>query len=533
MNATSLAHAEGPQLGTLDSMIWVGDVPALGAQRAGDRAAVIFPDRGTRMTYAQLDRMSDAFVALMRAQGLKAGDRVAYLGKNSDLFLPVLFGAIRGGFVLVPLNWRLTAVEIAYQLRDSQTRLLIRDGEFAKVALDAAAGIEPALRLLATEAEDGDEGLRTRLAQPAAAVAAPHDDTQVVLQLYTSGTTGNPKGVLIGHKALSIARHAEFVSPDMAHMEAGCTILSAMPNFHVGGMSWVLMGLIRFGTVVLTADPMPGNMLRLIREHDCRHSFIVPTVLRAIVDEIKAKGEPAPKMTGIYYGAMPIGASLLDELMQVFNCPLVQYFGMTENTGSATILGPGSHDLARPHLLKSVGKPYPGMAVEIRAPDRSVLKVGEPGEIWIHSATRMLGYWNLPAKTAEALVDGWYASGDGGYLDEEGHLFLTDRIKDMIVSGGENVYPVEVEEALRRHPAILDAAVVGLPDERWGEVVVAAVELRPGHALDEDALREFAKTQIAGYKCPKRVHAVAALPRTASGKVQRALVRERLRQPQI
>jgi fatty-acyl-CoA synthase len=203
---------------------------------------------------------------------------------------------------------------------------------------------------------------------------------------------------------------------------------------------------------------------------------------------------------------------------------------MTEMSGSATFLSPADHDLARPALLGTVGKPYPGVALEIRGPDRRVLKRNEAGEIWIRSPTVMLGYHGLSDKTAEAIVDGWYASGDGGFLDEDGYLHLTDRIKDMIVSGGENVYPAEVEEALRLHSAVLDAAVVAVPDERWGEMVAAAVELRPDKSVTAAELQSFARERIAAYKCPKAIHIVEQLPRTASGKVQRAEVRRELRE---
>jgi acyl-CoA synthetase (AMP-forming)/AMP-acid ligase II len=482
------------------------------------------------MSYAELDRGCNAFVALLHSRGIKAGDRIAYLGKNNDVFLPVLFGALRAAVVVVPLNWRLTAPELGYQLEDSNSRLLIHDPDLAVLATQACSlsGEPPAL--LPVDSDDGGEGLHEMLYRPAEPVPAPHDTSQILLQLYTSGTTGRPKGVLISQHALSVTRHAELSSADFAHLRAGTLILSAMPNSHIGGMSWVLMGLVRFGTVVLTADASPGNLLRLIREYRAEHTFIVPTVIRAIVDELRTSGEPAPALNGIFYGAMAMSESLLRATLEIFNCAFVHFFGMTEITGSATFLSPKDHDLARPHLLQTVGKPYHGVSVEIRSPDGRVVEHGINGEIWIKTPTMMLGYNNLPEKTAEAIVDGWYASGDGGVLDAEGYLHLTDRIKDMIVSGGENVYPAEVEEALRRHPSVLDAAVVAVPDEKWGEMVAAAIELRPGTAVAPTDLQSFARRQIAAYKCPKLVRFVERLPRTASGKVQRAEVRKQFKE---
>jgi acyl-CoA synthetase (AMP-forming)/AMP-acid ligase II len=290
------------------------------------------------------------------------------------------------------------------------------------------------------------------------------------------------------------------------------------------------MGLVRLGTVVLTADPSPGNVLKLLREYAVEHTFIVPTVIRAIVDALGPLDASDLKLRGLYYGAMPMGEGLLREALQKFNCRFVHFFGMTEITGSATLLGPAAHDLARPELLKSIGKPYPGMQIEIRGPDRRVLGRGEHGEIWIRSPTLMLGYSKQPERTREVVVDGWYATGDGAYIDDEGWLFLTDRIKDMIVSGGENVYPAEVEEALRGHAAVLDAAVVALPDPHWGEAVAALVQLRPDQSVSDEELQQFTRGRIAAFKCPRRVFFAAALPRTAAGKVQRVEVRRLLRE---
>ena len=529
-----LAHVDGPPLHNTDSMLWIADIPALGAARNPERPAIIFPDRGETLSYAELNRRSDALAAMLTNCGLRRGDRFAYLGRNSDLFLPVLFGAIRAGMTLLAINWRLAAPEIAYQLQDSDSQLLFADPDFMTTAAAAIKGL-PTVQLVPTEAHAGEKTLRGWLKGSPASDTATNsnsggatlrDANQIVLLLYTSGTTGRPKGVQITHGALSLARHAELLAGDLSHLEPSCTILSAMPSFHIGGLSWVLMGLVRMGTVVLTADPSAGNFLQLCRTYTVGHSFIVPSVIRMIVDELRTRGESAPKLKGIYYGAMAMDQQLLQEVINRFSCPCVQFFGMTENTGAATILSPQDHDLARPNLLRSVGKPYPGASFEIRAPDRRVLNCGEPGEIWIRSPTLMAGYANLPDKTNEVLVDGWYATGDGGYLDADGYLYLTDRIKDMIVSGGENVYPAEVEEVLRQHSAVADVAVIALADERWGERVAAAIELRPGKQVTGEELLTFARQSLAGFKCPKELQFVAALPRTASGKVQRALVRQ-------
>lgn len=522
-------RSEGPPLRDASEMIWVGDIPEHWARLRGARDAIIVPEQRRNITYARLHDNTRRFVEVMRARGVQPGDRIGYLGRNSDLYFAALFGAIAGGFVLLPLNWRYAAPELAFILSDAGARIVVADEEFMPV-LEAALGEDDASSIIMMPVE-GAGSLREALETPpqekaGGASAVVHDPDQICLQIYTSGTTGKPKGVLITHGALTWARHAETSSEDWAHWNKDDVILSPLPNFHSGGMSWMLIGLIRGLTCVLTASTSVPHLLDLIEAHGVTRTFIVPTVVRGILDHLKETGRTAPSIRTVTYGAAVMSEALLKEAIAVLGCEFGQYFGMTEATGTVTFLPAKDHDLERPHLLQSVGRPQCGMAVEIRSADGGVLPAGEAGEIWVRSPTLMAGYWRLPGASAAAVVDGWYRTGDGGRLDEEGYLYITDRIKDMIISGGENIYPAQVEEVLRQHPAVLEAAVVGAPDERWGERVEAYVELRPGAEVEPEALVAFAQDRLARYKCPRVVHLVAALPRTPMGKVQRVIVRD-------
>ncbi|HKY93254.1 MAG TPA: long-chain-fatty-acid--CoA ligase [Nevskiaceae bacterium] len=515
-----------PQTGA-DQLPWIGDIPSIGARRHPDRPALINADRGVTLTYAEFDRRCDAFVALLKARGIAPGDRIAWLGKNSDVFFVAMFGAIRAGVVLVSINWRLAPPEVGYILKDSGAKLLLRDDELTAAVNEACKALPAAPATIATDTDGDPACVRALTAASAPHVDCPHDLEQAAIQLYTSGTTGMPKGVLISHRGLSLQVQSGQMLPEFVSWGPDDVSLTAMPNFHIGGIAWALIGLARLAPVVVTANLTPQNLIRLIREHGANHTFMVPTVVRAIVDQLHADPVADFPLKSIHYGAAPIGESLLEDAMRTLKgVEFGQHFGMTEVTGSCTYLTPSEHDPKRPQILKSVGRPLPGCAIEIRDPENTrVLACGEHGEIWVKSPMVMRGYWNQPQKTAEALVDGWYRSGDGGYLDEDGFLYLTDRIKDMIISGGENVYPNEVEEVLRHHPAVLDAGVIGLPDPRWGERVSALVELRPGQSVTEDELAAFTRQNIAAFKCPKTIH-FGPLPRTASGKVQRAQIRK-------
>ena len=517
---------EGPHL-SVDTMRFLGDYPKQAAQAHPGRLAII-ADEG-QISYEELDAASDSFAAWLLRQGLAKGTRVAYLGKNSELLFPVLFGCVRAGCVLVPVNWRYAVPELAYVLQDSGAQVLVHAPEFAQAGARAIAGLDSPPLLLSTE--DGEAaGLRRILREPMAQPLAPWDPDAPCLQLYTSGTTGRAKGVVQTHRKLSIARWMEVDVPDWADWHDGDVLLSAMPNFHSGGLSWMLIGLLRGLTCVLTAEASVANLLALSRKHQVTRTFVVPAVIRMLVDLVAQSSEPAPPLKSLFYGAAPMDVELIQRCQRLFEgCGFAQYYGMTEVAGTATFFPPAEHRVDRPERLHSVGRLLPAFEMEIRDVEGRALDVGQPGEIFLRTPTLMLGYWKLPDATAEVIdAEGWYRTGDGGYVDDQGYLYLTDRIRDMIISGGENVYPAEVEQVLRRHPAVQEVVVVAVKDEHWGETVCAAVELRAGQSLTLDELRGFARQDIAAYKLPRRLEIVEQLPRTATGKLQRGATRAQI-----
>jgi acyl-CoA synthetase (AMP-forming)/AMP-acid ligase II len=514
---------DAPFVPNFDSMRYVADYPSHGAGRFPDRPAIV-ADSGT-YTYGELDRASDRFANYLVAQGFGPGSRVAYLGKNSELMFPVLFGCIRAGCVLVPINWRYAVPEVVYVVDDAEAALLIHGPEVADIAQEAGPRLRCRPQLLPTVS------LQALLTDgPAVRPDRKVDADRCALQLYTSGTTGKPKGVMLSHRAISIARWVEVGAPDWSDWTDDDVILSGMPNFHAGGLSWMLIGLLRSLTCVLTADPSPANLLALSRKFAATRTFMVPSVIRMVLDQIETGGEPAPPIKTIYYGAAPMDAALIERCMEVFGrCGFGQFYGMTEAAGSVTFLAPREHDVQHPERLRSVGRPLPGYRIEVRDPQGRPVEAGAHGELWVQSPTVMTGYWKLPDATDQALVEGWYRTGDGGYEDEGGYIFLTDRIKDMIITGGENVYPIEVEQVLRLHPAVQDVVVVGVPDEKWGEAICAVIEWRAGKVATLEELREFARQHIAAYKLPRLIKSTPTLPRTPTGKLQRAEVRRQAR----
>jgi acyl-CoA synthetase (AMP-forming)/AMP-acid ligase II len=516
----ALSHTEGPPISNSDIRREV-EVSAAFAVTRPDRTALIM---GTaRVSYRDLEIQVVSAMRMFVASGLKAGDRIAYVGLNHPVFIAIMLACMRAGLVLVPVNWRQKTREIAFLLADSDARLVLADTGFLATVSEANTADVPVICIDGTSAAD----LPARLSYAHRVAGETEGDWNAAsLMLYTSGTTGNPKGVQISERALAFARQMERDSGGFDDWGDAEVLLSPLPLFHIGGISWALCGLHRGGTVVFTTDASPAGLLQLCIAENVTRTFMVPQLVRGLIEEMVGRGLRVGSLKSIHYGAAPMDPPLLKRGIEQIGCRFLQYFGMTEVSGTISLLSPKDHDLARPDLLGSVGRALPGSAIQIRDPQGRVVPCGTSGEIWAKTPTMMLGYVGRPELTAEAIVDGWYRTGDGGRLDAEGFLYLTDRIKDMVVTGGENVYPAEVETVVREHPAVADCAVYGLPDADWGEKVCAAIEVRAGQLVTGDELMSFMKSQIAGYKVPKLIEIVEALPRTASGKIQRGKIRQ-------
>ena len=501
----------------------VADVVRARAAQRPDTVAVRQGDH--ELTYGLLDQRSSRLAQALLASGVCAGSRVAYLDRSAPEIVELLFAASKIGAVTVPLNWRLTAPEMRGVLADSQAPLLLVGSVYEELAEEVVAGLSPAPAVI--HVADGYE--RWLAAFDAVDPATSSTSGDVVLQLYTSGTTGVPKGVLMTHENLAACAET---SPYW-QFDADTISLTPLPMFHIGGIGWAFLGLWNGATTILVREFVPEEILELLERARVTNAIFVPTMLQMLSAVPGAADRDYTALRSIAYGASPITTPVLKAALRTFRCSLYGVYGLTESTGGVVQLDPEDHDPDGPreHLLRSAGRPLPWVQLRVVDPaDGRELAPGEVGEVWLRAPNVTPGYFNRPDETAAALTpDGWLRTGDGGYVDKEGYLFLTDRIKDMIVSGGENVYPIEVEETLAQHPDVLDVTVIGIPDDRWGEAVKALVIRRSGSTATADELIAFARKRLAGYKLPRSIEFVDELPRTPSGKVLKRELRERHR----
>ena len=489
------------------------DVLRRRAQQHPDRIAITF--EGDRRTYADLDARSSQVAHALAAEGVKPGDRVAVLDRNRLEHAEVMFGAAKVGATYLPINWRLAADEVAYVLANSGASVVLIGAELRNLL--GRATTKP--RVIDLDREYA-AWLADRPTTDPGHEPAPSD---TALQMYTSGTTGLPKGVLLSHAGLCRAAALGAAWG----MTEDTVALACMPLFHMSGTSWTFVCLFHGGQVVLLRDPDPASVLRAVADERVSHALLVPAVMQMLLAHPDAATADFSSLQRMVYGGSPISPDLLAQGLTTLGCDFMQLYGLTESTGLGTVLEPADH-MGDERLLCSVGKPATGVELRIVDPaSGSDAAVGGVGEVWLRSGSIMTGYWEDPAASNEVLVaDGWLRTGDAGYLDADGYLFLHDRVKDMIVSGGENVYPAEVERVLREHPAVADVAVVGVPDDRWGETVKAVVVLAAGHETDPSELVGCARDRLAHFKCPTSVDLVAELPRNASGKILKRQVRE-------
>lgn len=497
------------------------------AKRYGDKVALRFGDRQT--SYNGVLALSERVARALFSAGIGAGDRVGWLGKNSDLYYPLLLGAAQAGAVMVPINWRLADAEVDWILEDAAIRLLFLGPERAAQANRLKGCVAPIQDCVIVDGADPANSLDAFLSKASDSAVLP-DETpdDIALQLYTSGTTGHPKGALLSHRAVLYFRTLPpEEQPDWNRWCDDDVSLIAMPQFHIGGSGFGLQTICSGATGIVVREFDAGEVLGFIDRERLSKLFIVPSAMQLLQRHPLAPTIDYSRIRTIAYGASPIPLAQLREAMALFRCGFVQQYGMTESAGTICALPPGEHDPdGSPHML-SAGKALPWCEIAVLDEAGATVPSGTLGEVVLRGPTIMSGYWNRPEETAAAFTPGgWFRTGDAGHLDADGYLFITDRMKDMIVSGGENVYPAEVEKALADHPAVLHAAVIGVPDDRWGEAVHAIVVPRDGATIDRNEVRAWLRQRIAGFKIPKTIDVAETLPRNASGKILRRELRE-------
>ena len=501
----------------------VGDLIERNARLAPHGTAIVCGKR--RFSHAEFAERCRRLANALAGRGIGAGDRVAVLSQNRAEMLEVYGACELAGTIAVPVNYRLAPAEIATIIADAEPAAMVFEAQYAAAVAPLAERFRCALAL-DTSPEWAEPYEPAVAAADGGAPASRPTAGDTVYLVYTSGTTGRPKGVMLSHRGA--VRTAQLMAGEGA-LEQADRLLLVMPLFHIGGKCFHLGHLWRGCTTVIQPAFDAEAVLDTIAAEGVTTILLAPTMVRAVLD---APGFDAAKLDSLrtlFYSAAPMPEALVRRAMAAVGPILVQFYGMTETGPMGTTLYKHQHVLDGPpevvRRLASAGQPSPTCEIRVVSDDGADCPVGEPGEVLISGPSVMQGYWRNPEATAEVLRDGWIHTGDIGTLDDEGYLFIVDRKKDIIVSGGENIYPREVEEALHSHPAVAEAAVIGVPDPHWGEAVAALVVLREDAAATEEELTEHCRSLIAGYKRPRRVEWMDALPKLANGKIDKKLLR--------
>ncbi len=489
---------------------WAADDPG-GPALSSDGA-----DRTWEQLYDRVCRVAQGLLA----EGVGPGDRVVYLARNRAEFYEVAYAASMVGAVVSALNWRLSPAEVAQLLAHCEPVLLFAEPHLL-APLDAPAG---SCRVVELGAGAGAAGFESWLSGfPAIDPQESFEPADPVLQMYTSGTTGLPKAALFSHAAVLAATAGARVT----RTRRGSVVLVSIPVFHAAGGVMGFLSLSLGAHVVVSADTLPEQFVRQVKDYRVTTTVVVPTVLQMLVDSPVLDSADLSSLDCIGYAGAPMAPSLQEECLRRIPCHFAQLYGTTEIIGATGLEHADHVDDDHPQRRGSVGRPLPGVELRVVDPVTGLDRPdGVVGEVWARTATAMIGYWRDPGRTAETLTgDGFVRTGDAGRL-VDGYLYLGDRIRDMIITGGENVFPTEVENVLLEHPAVVEAAVVGAPSRRWGETVRAVVVHRPGAGTTAEELIAFCRDRLAHFKCPTVVDFVDVLPRNASGKVLRRVLRE-------
>jgi acyl-CoA synthetase (AMP-forming)/AMP-acid ligase II len=490
--------------------------------------ATIFEDR--QQSWSQMQDRVARLAGALQKLGMQPGDRVALLSLNSDRFIEYFFAVVWGGGAMMPMNIRWTASECAYALNDAGAEILIVDDAFAGLASQITpqvAGLNTLIYAGDNPTPDGLVNYEDILAASDPAADAGRGDDDLAGVFYTGGTTGFPKGVMLSHTNFYVGGVS---NAHEINLEDGTVYLHAAPMFHIADLIWFTAITLMAGTHVVIPMFTPDGTLAAIEKHRPTQILLVPVMLQMVLQSEKLAQTDVSSLEQIAYGASPITEAVLKDAFDKFpNVSFVQAFGQTELSPVATILPKEYHvfDGPKSGKLRSAGRIT--RVCEIRIVDEQHADVarGDVGQIAVKGPITMLGYWNKPEVTKETIIDGWVMTGDAGYMDEDGFIFLMDRVKDMIVSGGENVYSAEVENALGQHPAVATSAVIGIPSEQWGESVHAIVILHPDVTVTTEELQAHCHGLIAGYKCPRSVeYRTEAFPLSGANKVLKTELRK-------
>jgi acyl-CoA synthetase (AMP-forming)/AMP-acid ligase II len=493
-------------------------------QQDPGRVLTVLGDR-TREVAECADRVA-RFAGGLRGLGIQPGDRVGILALNSDRYHEFLLSVPWAGAVVNPANIRWSPAEVGYSLADCQTNVLLVDDAFARTVPELrqhAPGLATVVFCGEGATPDGMLNYEDLVASHEPVEDARRGGSDLFGIFYTGGTTGHPKGVMLSHDNVYASAAGSLVTLDL--LARGGRLLHAAPMFHLADLAAWVIGMLTGSTHIIVPAFTPAGVVDAIARHRVTDALLVPTMIQMLVDSQEAADADMTSVQHVLYGASPISeALLLRARARLGNAQFTQAYGMTEASPIATLMSPADHD--NPALIRSCGRAAAHCEVRIFDPYDAEVPRGTVGEVAVRGDHVMLGYWNQPEQTAAALRGGWMHSGDGGYMDENGYVFIVDRIKDMIITGGENVYSAEVENALATHPAVAECAVIGIPDDKWGERVHAVVVLMPGATATSDELRDFCRAHIASYKIPSSVAFTDSLPISGAGKILKRELRK-------